>query len=57
MIKYTFDHEYAGDLASLGIEYQSGDNDYEIVVTESSDHRLTDAFKALSEYYHDLDWN
>jgi hypothetical protein len=52
MIQYTFDHEYAGDLASLGIEYQSGDNDYEIVVTEPDDHRLTPAFEALSCYYH-----
>ena len=55
MIQYTFDHEYAGDLASLGIEYQSGDNDYEIIATVSSDHNLTEAFKSLSEYYHDLD--
>ena len=54
MIKYTFDHEYAGDLASLGIEYQSGDNDYEIIVTEPRDHRLTAALEALSEYYHEV---
>ena len=34
MIRLTFDHEYAGDLASLGVEYQSSDdNDYEIIVT------------------------
>ena len=33
-ITYELDHEFAGDLASLGIEYQSSnDNDYEIVCT------------------------
>ena len=33
-ITYELDHEFAGDLASLGIEYQSSsENDYEIVVT------------------------
>ena len=34
LITYELDHEFAGDLASLGIEYQSSDdNDFEIVVT------------------------
>ncbi len=34
LITYELDHEFAGDLASLGIEYQaSNENDYEIVVT------------------------
>ena len=33
-ITFELDHEYAGDLASLGVEYQSSDdNDYEIIVT------------------------
>ena len=34
LITYELDHEFAGDLSSLGIEYQSSDdNDFEIVVT------------------------
>ena len=42
MINYTFDHAYAGDLAALGIEYLTCNNDYEIEVIESVDHELTD---------------
>tara|TARA_B100001939_G_scaffold215603_1_gene185403 strand:+ start:973 stop:1194 length:222 start_codon:yes stop_codon:yes gene_type:complete len=53
MISYVFDHEYAGDLASLGIEYQSSnDNDYEIVVTEFDDHKLTDYLKEHCSHYY-----
>lgn len=33
-ITYELDHEFAGDLAELGVSYeQSNENDYEIVVT------------------------
>ena len=33
-ITFEFDHEYAGDLAALGIEYKSNvDDDYTIDVT------------------------
>ena len=51
MIKYTFDHEYAGDLASLGIEYQSSDNDSEIIVFAPWSHPLTNDLKINSLCY------
>ena len=52
MIKYTFDHEYAGDLASLGIEYLSLSNDYEIEVIEPVDHEFTGYLKEHSSHYY-----
>lgn len=51
MIRLTFDHEYAGDLASLGIEYYSKDNDYEIECMISQDHELFEQLKDASNDY------
>ena len=51
MIRLTFDHEYAGDLASLGIEYQSRDNDHEIECMVAQDHELFDQLYDASNNY------
>ncbi len=56
MIKYTFDHEYAGDLASLGIEYESGDDDHEIIVHAPWSHPLTNDLKINSLCYQRCDY-
>ena len=52
MISYTFDHEYAGDLASLGIEYMSCYNDHEVEVIEPIEHELTDYLKQHASCYY-----
>jgi hypothetical protein len=52
MISYTFDHSYAGDLASLGIEYLSLSNDYEIEVIESVNHEYTDYLMQHADAYY-----
>jgi hypothetical protein len=50
LITYELDHEFAGDLASLGIEYQSSDdNDYEIVVTIDKWNVGDDVFTFLED--------
>ena len=50
LITYELDHEFAGDLASLGIEYQSSnDNDYEIVVTIDKWNVDDDVFTFLED--------
>ena len=51
MISYVFDHEYAGDLASLGIEYYSKDNDHEIECMVSQDHKHFDQLIEASNDY------
>ena len=51
-ITFEFDHQYAGDLASLGIEYMSCKNDYEVEVIEPIEHELTAYLKQHSDYYH-----
>ena len=50
MPKFILDHEYAGDVASLGLEYQTGDNDYEIIVSVDRNDRLFDMINAIAEY-------
>ena len=50
MTKFLLDHEYAGDCAALGLEYESADNDYEIIVTVDRDHRLFDMINSVAEY-------
>ena len=50
MAKFLLDHEYAGDVASLGLEYQSADNDYEIIVNVDRNDRLYDMINAIAEY-------
>ena len=50
LTKFVLDHEYAGDVASLGLSYESGDNDYEIIVSVDSSDRLFDMIKGASEY-------
>ena len=50
LITYELDHEFAGDLASLGIEYQSSDdNDFEIVVTIDKWNVDDDVFTFLED--------
>ena len=56
MIRYTFSHEYAGDLASLGIEYEVGDDDQEIIVNAPWSHPLTNDLKINSLCYHRYDY-
>ena len=47
---FVLDHVYSGDVASLGLEYQSGDNDYEIIVSVNRDDRLYEMINAVAEY-------
>ena len=54
MTKFVLDHEYAGDVASLGLSYESGDNDWEIIVSVDSNDRLFSMIKGASEY--ELSW-
>ncbi len=57
MIKYTFDHEYAGDLASLGIEYyESADHDDQIIVHAPWSHPLTNDLKINALCYRRYDY-
>ena len=52
-ITFVLDHEYAGDCAALGVEYQAGDNDYEIIVSVDKlqhDCRLSEYMRAVSNY-------
>ena len=50
MPQFVLDHEYAGDCAALGVEYRTGDNDYEIIVTVDRNDRLIDMIHAVAEY-------
>jgi len=50
MMTFILDHEYAGDVASLGIEFQSADNDYEIVVSIEHDHPYYNNIAAIADY-------
>jgi len=50
MTKFLLDHIYAGDVASLGLEYQSGDNDYEIIVSVDRSDHLYDMIAGAAEY-------
>ena len=52
MISYIFDHTYAGDLASMGIEYLSLSNDYEVEVIESVDSEFTDYLMQHADAYY-----
>ena len=55
MVSFIFDHEYAGDLASLGIEYQSHpDNDYEVIVETNSDDPMINYLKDNADCYYDI---
>ena len=55
MLSFIFDHEYAGDLAALGIEYQSHpDNDYELIVDEPCDHPMIDYLMDNADCYYDI---
>ena len=47
-ITFEFDHEYAGDLAALGVPYSpSLDNDYEITATVNKWLCPQDVFEIL----------
>ena len=50
MTEFVLDHEYAGDCAALGVEYQAGDNDYEIIVTLPNDHHNYQMIAGCAEY-------
>ena len=50
MTEFVLDHEYAGDCAALGVEYQAGDNDYEIIVTLPNDHHNYSMIAGCAEY-------
>ena len=52
MISYVFDHEYAGDVASLGLGFESADNDYEIVVSIEHDNPHYDKLAAIADEYY-----
>ena len=48
LTEFILDHEYAGDVASLGIDYRSADNDYEIIVTVNNDDPNYDKIAAIA---------
>ena len=50
MAKFVLDHEYSGDVVSLGLSYESGDNDWEIIVSVDTNDRLFSMIKGASEY-------
>jgi hypothetical protein len=50
LTEFVLDHEYAGDCSALGIEYQAGDNDYEIIVTLPHDAHHYKMIAGVAEY-------